>query len=82
MSLPSPIGGCIDDTGSLSPLHNPCVSSTSSDDGVPLKVRVGVGVLPHNLNNATQPTVNYTPIVNKISAKVGTMRLIFSATWS
>ena len=68
LSLPSPTtSGSMDDTGSLSPSpHNPCVS-----------VRVGVGILPHNLNNTVAvatssqpPLTKYSPFVNKISAKV------------
>ncbi|XP_065219953.1 transcriptional regulator ovo-like isoform X2 [Planococcus citri] len=75
LSLPSPAtsGASMDDTGSLSPS---CVSSTSSNHGIPLKVRVGVGILPHNLNNVATshskpPLAKYSPLVNKISAKLG-----------
>lgn len=85
LSLASPVStsGSLDDTGSLSPSsHNPCcVSSTSSSmHDIPLKVRVGVGILPHNLNNVVStsqpPLAKYSPFVNKISNKVWYLPLL------
>lgn len=73
MSLPSPTSCSHDGNGSLSPSpHNACTSSTSPVDGLPLKVRVGVGVIPHRMESVSpqQPPPNYSPFVNKISSKV------------
>ncbi|XP_065219955.1 transcriptional regulator ovo-like isoform X4 [Planococcus citri] len=75
MSLPSPTNCSLDGTGSMSPSpQNACASSTSPVDGLPLKVRVGVGVIPHRMESVSphqQPPPSYSPFVNKISAKLG-----------
>lgn len=75
MSLPSPTSCSFDGTGSLSPSpQNPCTSSAPSTSPVD---NLSVGVLPHRMSSVSPPQQsngpNYSPFVNKISAKVISM---------